>query len=85
MTLREIPYPVGKAPPGPFPKPERLVTTSISQPDSWVSSSLLWVAETLAASSPKNPASPSSPHILGIRGKAEETQGWRARAKQSPG
>lgn len=37
---------------GPFPKPERLVTSSISQPDSWGSPSVLWAADTLAADHP---------------------------------
>ena len=69
---------------GPFPKPERLVTSSISQPDPWGSPSLLWAADALAAGYPDHPPTRcSSLHHSGIRGKAEETEGWQARSRQS--
>ena len=68
---RGIPYPVGKDTLGPFPKPERPVTTSISQPDSWGSSSLLWVAET-------------SPHS-GHQGKGWRDSRLASQGKAEPG
>lgn len=85
MTLREYPLPCRKRPSWILPKAretgdnQHLSTRLLGSP------SLLWVAEALAAGSPKSPASCSSLHILGIREKAKETPGWRARARQSLG